>query len=235
MGVTAEWQAEAAARWLAEAVETGDPLGPLPAGIAPGNLEQGEDVAFALLEALGQTPCGLRIGPDGVAGPMVEARLLRSGAAVALSVLRHPRASTAVIGVLAEALDPEGTAPPAFSTLHPALDLASTRFSEPPSEPALVAADLGGLGLVVAGKAVASSSPGRARVACGAPRARRWDGDADLAARLAEAASVARRLGGLPAGALLVVAGLTPVTTPKAGVELAARVEGLGRAMASFS
>ena len=51
----------AAARWLAEALETGNPLGPLPADIAPRDLDQAAEVAAATLDALAIAPCGLRL------------------------------------------------------------------------------------------------------------------------------------------------------------------------------
>ncbi|MFN7633119.1 MAG: hypothetical protein ACK5PI_00145, partial [Acetobacteraceae bacterium] len=52
-----------AARWLAEAWETGNPLAPLPEDMAPRTLAEGEDIAFALLDLLGVSPCGVRLGP----------------------------------------------------------------------------------------------------------------------------------------------------------------------------
>ncbi len=230
-----EDRAAEAARWLVEAFETGDPLGPLPPGIAPRDMAEGEDVAGAVLDALALAPCGLRLDPDGVAGPVVAGRVLADGVPVALATLRHPRASVAVAGVLAEALDPDLSGAPVLAALHPALDISATRFTELPADPALRAADLGGLGLIVLGRRVPGAAPGAAQVALGPPRARRWDGEADLAARLAQAAQAARRMGGLPAGALLVVAGLTAPVVPDAGAALTARIVGLGRASASFA
>lgn len=230
-----EDRAAQAARWLVEAFETGDPLGPLPPEIAPRDLAEGEEVAGAVLDGLALPPCGLRLGPDGLAGPVVGGRLLADGVPVALATLRHPRASAAVVGVLAEALDPDAAGAPILAALHPALDIGATRFTEPPADPALRAADLGGLGLILLGRRIPGAAPGPARVALGPPRARRWDGEANLAARLGEAADVARRMGGLPAGALLVVAGLTAPVVPEVGTALAARIEGLGRASASFA
>ena len=81
-------RADATARWLAEAVETGNLLAPLPAELAPRTLAEGEDAAGALLEALGATPIGLRIGPGGVAGPLIGTRLLPNGSGIALSAKR---------------------------------------------------------------------------------------------------------------------------------------------------
>jgi hypothetical protein len=55
----------------------------------------------------------------------------------------------------------------------------------------------------------------------------------DLQAAFAEAAGEARRLGGLPAGAVLVVAGLgAPVVGLKAGAQLTARFTGIGKVSA---
>ncbi|MFN6956108.1 MAG: hypothetical protein ACK4PG_15065, partial [Acetobacteraceae bacterium] len=94
--------------------------------------------------------------------------------------------------------------------------------------------DCGGIGFVVVGRAgPAGARP--ERVAFGAPtdRARGWALDADRA--LAPAVEAARRLGGLPAGALLVVSGLTPAVAPQAGQSLAARFGRFGRAEAAFA
>ena len=52
----------------------------------------------------------------------------------------------------------------------------------------------------------------------------------DVIAALGVAARAARRLGGLPAGAILVAAGLTPALVPEAGDTHVARMGALGRA-----
>lgn len=209
----AEFDASAAARWLAEAVETGNPLGPLPADIAPRDLDEAAEVAAATLEALQLVLCGLRLlrrpGAAPIAGPMLDGRLVPAGREVALAALRHPLVSAAVIGVLAEALDPDDVTAPVFARLHPALDIAATRFTEAPGDDVTLTADLGRLGLVVAGKGKALA-PGPVGVALGPKGSRPRKVEQDLAAAFAEAAAEARRWGGLPAGALLVVAGLTP-------------------------
>jgi hypothetical protein len=205
------WTPEAAARWIVEAVETGNPLGPLPADAAPRDAADGMEVAAEVLARLEIVPCGLRLlrraGAATLAGPMIEGRLVPSGAPVALGALRHPVVTAAVIGVLAEKL--EGDAAPVFARLHPAIDVSSTRFTEAPGDEATLTADLARLGLVVAGKGrVAEPGPMKPTLA---PKGVRKRGAAiDLAAAFAEAASLAREMGGLPAGALLVVAGLTP-------------------------
>jgi hypothetical protein len=225
-----------AARWLSEAVETGNPLAALPEDIAPRSLDEAQEIAMATLDALQIAPCGLRLlrrpGAAPLSGPMLEGRLVPAGRIVALGMLRHPLATAAVIGVLAEALDPDSDAPPVFARLHPALDLSATRFTDAPADDITLTADLGRLGLVVAGKGKALA-PGAVRVALGAKGGRPKGAETDLAAAFAEAAAAARGWGGLPAGALLVVAGLTPPMVPEA--TLRAALGALGGAEASFS
>jgi hypothetical protein len=226
---------EAAARWIAEAVETGNPLAALPPDIAPVDVAEGEATAFAVLDQLGIAPCGLRLllrpGASPLAGPMLEGRLVPSGTPIASGALRHPRVSAAVIGVLAEPLLEDGRGPPVLAGQHPALDVSATRFGEDVVEDALLAADLARLGLLVAGKRK-SLPPQTVLAALVPPESRKRGVPADIAACFAEAATAARRLGGLPAGALLVVAGLTP-SVPAEGV-WQARLGALGRALASF-
>jgi 2-keto-4-pentenoate hydratase len=228
---------ERAAGYLAEAFETGNPLAPLPEGLAPGDLAAAEAVAEALLDRLGLVPCGLRLalGPGGtmLAGPMLDTRLLREGTPVSLGALRHARMSAAVVGVLAAPLDADGTQAPRFAAVHPALDLAGSRFRDGPADDAACAADLAGLGYVLAGRA-GLLPDGAAAIACAEGAARPRGHPVELAAAFAAAAAEARRLGGLPAGALLVVAGLTPPVAPQAGQDWTARIAGLGRARASL-
>jgi hypothetical protein len=228
------WDPGQAARWLAEAVETGNPLAALPAEIAPRELAEAEEVAAATLEALGQTPCGLRLlrRPGGaVAGPMTEGRLIPSGKPVAVAALPHAEVTAALVGVLAADLDPDGTEAPALARIHPALDVSSSRFGTAPDDVLSLTADLGRIGLVVAGKG-RDLPQAPVRVALLPKGARRRGAEIDLAAAFAEAAAAARRWGGLPAGALLVVAGLTAPVTPS-GV-LRASFGTLGAAEASF-
>lgn len=224
-----------AARWLAEALESGNPLSALPPDIAPRDRAAAEEVAAATLEALDLAPCGMRLlhrpGAAPLAGPMLEGRLVPAGRTVALPMLRYPLATAAVIGVLAAPLDPGADAPPVFARLHPALDIAATRFTAPPEDDVMLIADLAGLGLVVAGKGRAVP-PGPLRVALTPKGVRAKSAEADLAAAFAEAAAAARHWGGLPAGALLVVAGLTPPVAP-AGT-LRASLGALGAAEAAF-
>ena len=104
---------------MAEAFETGNPLAPLPEGLARVDADGAEAVAEMLLDRLGLAPCGLRIGiaPGGtrLAGPMLDARLLPDGAAIAISTMRHAAVTAAVIGVLAEPLEQGGTGAPALA------------------------------------------------------------------------------------------------------------------------
>lgn len=228
--------ATAAARWLSEAVETGNPLSGLPEDLAPRSLEEAQEIAMATLDALQIAPCGLRLlrrpGAAALAGPMLEGRLVPAGRIVALGMLRHPLATAAVVGVLAEALDPDSDAAPVFARLHPALDLSATRFTEAPADDNTLTADLARLGLVVVGKGKALA-PGAVRVALGPKGGRPKGQEIDLAAAFAEAAAAARGWGGLPAGALLVVAGLSPPMSPEA--TLRAALGALGAVEASFS
>ncbi|MDB5384197.1 MAG: hypothetical protein JWO26_3829, partial [Rhodospirillales bacterium] len=138
------------ARWIAEAIETGNPLAPLPPEIGPRDLDEGEDAVGALLALMALTPVGLRIGPTGVAGPLLAPRLLADGAALALSALPHASASRAIVGVLAADLDETGE--PEWAGMHAAIDVAASRFRDGPPDAACCAADLAGLGLIVLGR-----------------------------------------------------------------------------------
>jgi hypothetical protein len=226
----------AAARWIAEAIETGNPLAALPAEIAPRGAEDGAEVAAAVIEALGLVACGVRLlrrpGAEPLVGPMLETRLLASGAPVALDALRHPVVTAAVVGVLAAPLTAEGDEPPVFARLHPALDVSATRFTTDAQDMAALTADLARLGLVVAGKGRAVA-PAMAKATLGPKGGGARGTGTDLAAAFAEAAAAARAWGGLPAGALLVVAGLTEPAAPM-GLMRAA-LGGLGGAEAGFA
>lgn len=226
---------EAAARWLAEAFESGNPLAPLPEGLAPRDRDEAEAVAAATLDALAIAPCGLRLlrraGAAALGGPMIEGRLLPTGAVIAPGAARHAEVTAAAIGELAAPLDPAEAAPPALGRLFPALDVAASRFTAGPADECARIADLAGLGFVVAGRGRALP-PGMVEAVLAPKGARRRGVAVDLAAAFAEAAAEARRWGGLPAGALLVVAGLSP-PRPAEGV-LRARLGALGAAEATF-
>lgn len=221
---------------LAEAFETGNPLAPLPAGMAPVSQDDAEELAGGVLARLGFAPCGLRLAPaaDGslITGPVLEARFLDDGARLAVEIMRHGRASAAVLGVLGAALEPEATTPPEITAIHPALDISASRFTQGPADRLAEIADLAGLGLLVLGKRrPMPEAPSRVALieGEGAARGRPFD----LQAAFAEAAGEARRLGGLPAGAVLVVAGLgAPVVGLKAGAQLTARFTGIGKVSA---
>jgi 2-keto-4-pentenoate hydratase len=221
---------------LAEAFETGNPLAPLPAGMAPVSQDDAEEVAGGVLARLGFAPCGLRLAPaaDGslITGPVLEARFLDDGARLAVEIMRHGRASAALLGVLGAALKPEATTPPEITAIHPALDISASRFTQGPADRLTEIADLAGLGLLVLGKRrPMPETPSRVALieGEGAARGRPFD----LQAAFAEAAGEARRLGGLPAGAVLVVAGLgAPVVGLKAGAHLTARFTGIGKVSA---
>jgi 2-keto-4-pentenoate hydratase len=222
---------------LVEAFETGNPIVPLPSELLPADAAAGEAVAEAVLDALALVPCGLRsvLQPDGSLrhGPLLESRLMRDGASLPLAALRHARVSAAAVGVLGAALDPGASAPPVLAAIHPAIDIATTRFRDGAAGAGAEAADLGGIGHVVVGRRAAVPA-GPVAVSCAAEPRRPRGVPSDLAHAFAEAAAAARRLGGLPAGALLVVAGLTPPAEPAPGESWTARLSGLGRARVDF-
>lgn len=224
--------ADEAAHWLAEAWTTGNPLGALPPSLAPRDAEGAEDIAAALLASLGQPPVGLRV-VGGLVGPLLSGRLIATGTPIALAGLRHPIATAAVAGVLAAPLEEAATSAPVFATLHAALDVAATRFGTEPTDPNHILADLAGLGMVVLGPAV-SVRPAETAIALAEGRKRPAGVTHDLAALFTKAAVEARARGGLPAGAMLLVAGLSAPTTPFAGLRLSCVAGALGRARADF-
>jgi 2-keto-4-pentenoate hydratase len=174
---------------------------------------------------------------------MIESRLVREGTTLALSALRHARATAAMVAVLAAPLVAEEDGPPALVALHPAIDVAAWRWRDPPATTALAAADLAGLGQVLVGRGrrqmpvpespiPVSLRPAEDRrrtvAAAGMP-------GCDIAGALARAAAAARRMGGLPAGAVLVAAGLSPALAPQPETDLAARLGPIGRTIARFA
>ncbi|MDP3415207.1 hypothetical protein [Falsiroseomonas sp.] len=232
-----EARADVAARWLVEALESGNPLARFPPELAPRDALEGAETAAAMLDQTGHVACGVRIlrrpAEPSLTGPVIEGRLLPMAATVALAALRHPSASAALLGVLGAPLEADGIGMPSLLRLHPAIDLAATRFSEVPSDVPSCIADLALLGYLVVGKPRPwPSAP--VRVALTAPANRPRGELIDLEAAFMEAAAAARALGGLPAGAVLVVAGLTPTQWPEPGVALAARFSSLGKAEAQF-
>lgn len=215
-----------AAALVAEAIREGHTLASLPEGDRPATPAAGRRIAALALEDLGLVAAGLRLapGPDGagpVAGPLVETRLLRGPATLPPPAMPTGRRTTlALLAQLGAAL-PARTAPwrgrevvARIASLHVALDLAESRFATGPADLPAHLADLAGLGLVVFGaqaRAGWREALGRPLAASAEPEAgERWRGEVDAAAALARAAEAARRAGGLPAGALLLVAGLSP-------------------------
>jgi 2-keto-4-pentenoate hydratase len=204
----------------------------------PHDRDTADELAGQVLEWLGFAPCGVRLVPaaDGsmIAGPMLEARFLDDGARIATEIMRHGRASAALLGVLGAALEPDATTPPEITALHPALDVSASRFTNGPTDRLAEIADLAGLGLLVLGKRrPVPEAPIRVALAEGEARPRGTPCDLDAA--FAAAATEARRLGGLPAGAVLVVAGLgAPVLGLKPGARLTARFTGIGKVSVSF-
>jgi hypothetical protein len=235
----AEASPEQVAGWLAEALETGNPLAPLPAGTEPAGAAEGARVAALVLDSLGLVPCGLRLapGPEGatLAGPVLEGRLLPDGAVIPLATARHARMAPGVMGVLAEDMPPDtGGALPAFTALHPILDVSAWRLREPPASAGLAAADLSGHGFVVAGRGKRGfAPPGALPVGMAPAGARRRPEARDAAAALLAAAEAARRAGGLPRGAVLAVV-LAPGAAARAGEEVVAGFGALGRVRAVF-
>jgi 2-keto-4-pentenoate hydratase len=219
---------EAIAGWLTEASETGNPLAPLPPELTPADIEEGEAVAAAILARMGLAPIGLRIGPEGVAGPVLASRLLPDGAVLALPALRHARATPALVAVLGADLEAVGD--PVFAGLHPAIDVAASRFRDGPGDGPCLAADLAGLGFIVIGRRKPMPAAALRLTIAGRPA-----GMLDPMPALEPAIAAARRLGGLPAGTVLMAAGLGPATAPAAGEALRLGFSGLGRVAAHFA
>ncbi|MBY0335296.1 MAG: hypothetical protein K2X11_01700 [Acetobacteraceae bacterium] len=220
-----------AAGWLAEAWETGNPLAPLPTELAPPDEAAGDGIAAALAEKLALPVCGLRLapGPGGgwLAGPMLEPRMVRAGTPIALAALRHPRLSAAVLAVLGEELGEEGE--PVFSAIHPALDVAAQRWRDPAPDAARQLADLNALGLVLVGKRSAAPLPEKAEARLGPTGTRPRPIQENLSDLLAQAVAAARRWGGLPAGSVIVLAGLGGSLPPQPGQKWSAAIAGVGR------
>lgn len=198
---------------LAEAFGNGSLLPPLPAHLIPPDLEAAEAIADKVMELLDFRACGLRLapGPDGtlLCGPVLEGRLVENDAQLSLVSLPHIQASRAWVAVLAEALQPEGTSQPVLAAVHPALDLAASRFIDGATDVLSATADLSGLGMVVLGRAQAMATLPADFLQQGIAGAAYPPGQT-LAEGFMMAATEARRLGGLPAGAILVLAGLSP-------------------------
>ena len=211
---------------LAEAWESGIPVAPPPPDLLPADLPAAEDMAAELAGLLSLPVCGVRVTEAGLLGPLPPARLVSSGVALPLGALPHGMAAPALIGVLAEPLEPEGEGAPVFSTLHPGLDLSTSRFQAGPPGDAALVADLMGLGHVVAGAAGPVALPSE----CGLGGATT---PVELAPLLEKAAIATRRAGGLPVGAVVVLV-LAERAVPVGATTLTADWPGLGQAQATI-
>jgi 2-keto-4-pentenoate hydratase len=240
--LTAAAARRAAAR-VAEAIGEGRALPPFPQDCRPTTPAAGRRIGALALAELGLVPVGLRLAPDlaagtEVAGPLVESRLLRSPATLPAPAMPTGRRVTlALLAQLGADLPPRATPYRAgdvlrrIASLHAALDLAETRFADGPPDLPSHLADLAGLGLVVfgpparAGWQEAARRPLAATLRSDADEA--WHGAVEAAAALVRAAEAARQAGGLPAGALLLVAGLSP---PRSDAACEARIARVGSA-----
>ena len=223
--------ASEAAKFLAEAWETGHSLAPFPDDLSPADNAAGEAMAAELVEALNLPVCGVRLapGPDGLtllSAPLLEARMLRVGTPIALAALRHARISAGILGVLAEPLERDL---PVFSAFHPVLDIAASRYTSASMDAPHQIADLGSLGFVLVGKRWIGELPEESEARLGLTGGRPRPLRAPLAALMRQAGAEAIRWGGLPAGAVLVVAGLATGSPPVAGQKWAAAIPPVGR------
>ena len=227
---------DSAAKWLAEAVQTGESAEPLPAQATPRSMLDGQRIAARVLDMLDLSTCGLRLSTPTngrpVPGPVLEGRMLKDGSTLSLASLRYPRATAAVVGVLAEDLARRGDEMPVFGAMYPAIDIGSWRLPEPPSTGALAAADLAGLGYIVSGKAK-RLAPMRLRISLAPAGTWRRGEEVDLEEAMMAAALAARRGGGLPQGSYLVTP-LGESLTPEPGMELQASFGRLGRVSMRF-
>lgn len=227
---------DSAARWLAKAVQTGQPPDPLPSVALPRSMLDGQRIAARVLDILDLPACGLRLATPTngrhVPGPVLENRILRDGSTVGLAGLPHARATAAVVGVLAEDLPRRGDEMPSFATLHPAIDVGSWRLPEPPSTGALAAADLAGLGVIVTGRSK-RMVPMRLRISLAPAGTWRRGEEVDLEEAMLAVALAARRAGGLPERSMLVAL-LGETMEPWPGLDLVASFGRLGRVQVHF-
>ncbi|TCZ63570.1 hypothetical protein [Roseicella aquatilis] len=228
---------DSAAKQLAEAFQTGKPVAALPPFATPRSMLDGQRVAARVLEMLDLSPCGLRLASSTsgkpVPGPVLRDRLLPEGSTLSLASLHHPRATGAVLGVLAEDLARRGDEMPVFAALHPAIDVCCWRLRDPPTTGAMAAADLAGLGSIVLGRAK-RMVPMRLRISLAPAGTWRRGEEVDFEEAMMAAALAARRAGGLPQGSVLVTP-LGDSLVPQAGLELHASFGRLGRVSARFA
>ena len=191
-----------------------------------------------MIEELGVPIVGLRFAPvpqvgGHAVGPVLAPRLLPSPVAVPLGGRRT--ITLALVAQLGGSL-PARNKPYTrrfvlgrLASLHVGLDLGDTRFTTGPPDLPSYLADLAGLGLVVFGKPAragwgeAISSPLGAIIR-GEDR-ELWRGEIEAEPALLKLADEARQAGGLPAGAVMVIAGLSP-PLPDEAIE--ARIRRLG-------
>ncbi len=150
---------------LTEAWESGQPVAPLTTEYALKDMEAAEEVAGAVLEKLALAPCGIRVTQSGLVGAMLPGRIMASGQPLPLAALPHGRAARALLAVLEEAITAEGNGWPSLARLHPALDLAASRWRDGPANDFEAAADLAGLGYVIIGKGKPAAWPTSAALA----------------------------------------------------------------------
>lgn len=221
--LSAEAVREAAALVL-QALQEGGTLPPFPDPWAPRTPAQGRRIAAAVLAGLDVPVVGLRLAPvPGLSvpavGPILAPRLLRGPAAVPCGERRT--ITLALVAQLRSSL-PVRDRPYTLrfvagriASLHVAFDLAETRFTRgPPDLPAHLA-DLSGLGLILFGRPASRTSwVDSVRALCTAEvrrgKERVWRGEVGVADALRAAAEAVRSEGGLPAGAVLAVGGLSP-------------------------
>lgn len=232
-----------AAQALAEAWRDGQPISALPEGAAPRTVAQARRIAHAVLEELDLPVVGIRVlaggGAAALAGPLLAPRLAASGAVLPAAMLPGGQATAAVLFPLARALPSSATpytARRVLAALAPpraAIDLSAWRAAPPPESLPARLADLSGLGhVVLAGPARGTPpDPASLRLAWGVGKL----APHDVRDALLAAAEAARAIGGLPAGAALLVAGLSAPEPLAPAASFACRVVGGGLAEASLA
>lgn len=229
-----------AAEFLTEATTSGSTLAPFPEELRPRTTAQGARLAALVLAGLGLAPVGIRLSPvpeglggEAVAGPVLGPRLIQAPSPP--PPLHLAVATAAIVAQLGKPLPARERRYGArdvigrITTLHPAIDIATSRFTAGAPDLPCHLADLCGHGIVVFGRQAragwqeAIASPRAARATGGAA----WRGTVDVGAALVAAAEAARKAGGLPAGAVLVIAGLSP---PLGDGEVSVTITSLGGA-----
>lgn len=231
------------AEYLAEAISSGQTLAPFPQELTPRTAADARRIATRLARALGVPVVGVRLVPppagiDGplVAGPVLGPRLLHAPAAT--PPLHRPSPTAALVAQLGTRLPARAKAwslrelVARIASLHAAIDIGASRFTAGAPDLPCFMADLAGLGAIVLGRQARAGWQERVATPCAARATAEdgriaWRGTIDAGAALRDAAEAARSIGDLPAGAVLVAAGLSPPLPPGA---VALAVSGLGRA-----